>query len=412
MAGFQVLTVSQLCRYVKAVLEEQKPLGDLMVKGELGNLSYRQSSGHLYFSIRDSGAVVRCVMFSRYVQNLRELPEDGATVLVRGSAGLYERDGAFQVMAYDLQPLGAGSGKKDLEALLRRLREEGLFDQGSKRPMPPFPHTIGIITSREGAALQDIIRAFRRRGYGGRLVLYHAAVQGEGAPESLRRALSALEEEGECQAVIIARGGGSQEDLAAFNDEALARMVYQCPVPVVSAVGHEVDYTVLDLVADARASTPTGAAELLSPDREDLRRRVRQLREAVASRAGEQVERRKRRLARSQELLRAKSPRSQVEKNRQKLDYLVRLLKDAEEKKLRSLRERTVRLFCQLEGLSPGAVLRRGYSIAMAEGRAVSSVEGLFPGQELTTIFSDGEVVSTIRLCRRNEENHGEEAEH
>ncbi len=409
MAGFQVLTVSQLCRFVKLLLEEQKQLGDVMVKGELGNLSYRQSSGHLYFSIRDGGAVVRCVMFSRYVQNLRELPEEGSSVLVRGAAGLYERDGAFQLVAYDLQPLGAGSGKKNLENLLSRLRDEGLLDESHKRPMPAFPTTIGIITSREGAALQDIIRAFRRRGYGGRLVLYHAAVQGEGAPASLLRALDALEAEGECQAVIIARGGGSQEDLAAFNDEALARAVYACPVPVVSAVGHEVDYSVLDLVADARAATPTAAAELLAPDMEGLRKQVQQMRETLIFQAREKVWRRKQRMFHDRQLLSAKSPQNRVEKNRQKLEYLVRLLKDAQQEKIRFLRERTLRLLCQLEDLNPASVMRRGYSVTMSKGRVVASVEELSPGQELTTIFPDGEVISTVRSYHKSEENYGTE---
>ena len=170
MAGFQVLTVSQLCRYVKSLLEEQRQLEDVMVKGEVSNLSFKQMSGHLYFSIRDEGGLVRCVMFSRYVQNLPEIPENGAFVLVRGAATLYERDGAFQLMVYDIQPLGAGQGKQDMDALKRRLQGEGLFDPARKRPLPAFPDAIGVITSREGAALQDIIRSFRRRGYGGRQI--------------------------------------------------------------------------------------------------------------------------------------------------------------------------------------------------------------------------------------------------
>ena len=409
MPGFQVLTVSQLCRYVKAVLEEQKPLSDLMVKGELGDLSYRQSSGHLYFSIRDGGAVVRCVMFSRYVQNLRQLPEEGAAVLVRGSAGLYERDGAFQLVANDLQPLGAGSGRLAMEALVRRLEAEGLLDEKRKRPLPLLPEAIGVVTSREGAALQDILRAFRRRGYWGKLIFCHAAVQGPGAPDSLCRALSSLMEEGECQAVLIARGGGSREDLAAFNDEGLARLAARCPVPVVSAVGHEVDYTLLDLVADARASTPTGAAELLVPDREALLGRVEGLRREAVRLARGRVEEERRRLGGAIALLSARSPKSRVEKNRQKLEYLVRLLRGAEEERLRSLRGRALSLLFRLEGLNPASVLRRGYSIAMAGGRVVSSAGELSPGDELTTVFADGRVVSTVRLCPGGEEKDGKE---
>lgn len=411
MAGFQVLTVSQLCRYVKSLLEEQRPLGDVMVKGEVSNLSYKQMSGHLYFSIRDEGGLVRCVMFSRYVQNLREIPENGAFVLVRGAATLYERDGVFQLVVYDIQPLGAGQGKKDMDALKRRLQGEGLFDPAHKRALPPFPDTIGVITSREGAAVQDIIRSFRRRGYGGRLILYPCLVQGAGAPASVLRALEAMEEEGLCQAAVIARGGGSSEDLSAFNDEDLARKVYRCGVPVVSAVGHEVDFTILDLVADARAATPTAAAELLALDRDALAQRVLTLRGAIAARAGEQVQRQRLRLFQDMRLLSAKSPGERVKKNRQRLDYLVRLLMDAQRQKTRDLRGRTLSLLRQLELLNPAAVMRKGWSIATAGGKVLTTVAGVTEGQELTTILADGEVISTVRSYRRKEEGYGEESD-
>lgn len=412
MAGFRVLTVSQLCRYVKSLLEEQRVLEDVMVKGEVSNLAYKQMSGHLYFSIRDDGGLIRCVMFSRYVQNLRDLPENGAMVLVRGAATLYERDGVFQIVVYDIQPLGAGQGKQDMDALKRRLQQEGLFLPEHKLPLPPFPDTIGILTSREGAALQDIIRSFRRRGYGGKLILYPCLVQGAGAPASVLRALEAMEKEGLCQAAVVARGGGSSEDLSAFNDEALAYGVYRCGVPVVSAVGHEIDVSILDLVADARAATPTAAAELLVPDREALAQRVEKLREAVAARAKEQVRRQKLRLFQDMRLLSAKSPGESVKKNRQKHDYLVRLLLDTQRQKTRALRERTLSLLRQLELLNPAAVLRKGWSIATVEGKVLTTVEDVREGQELTTILADGEVVSTVRLYRRNEGRYGEESHH
>lgn len=404
MAGFRVLTVSQLCRYVKSLLEEQRVLGDVMVKGEVSNLAYRQMSGHLYFSIRDEGGLIRCVMFSRYVQNLQDFPENGALVLVRGAATLYERDGAFQIIVYDIQPLGAGQGKQDMDALKRRLQEEGLFSPEHKLPLPPFPDAIGVITSREGAAFQDIIRAFRRRGYGGKLILYPCLVQGEAAPDSVLRALRAMEGEGICQAAVIARGGGSSEDLSAFNDEELAYGVFQCGVPVVSAVGHEVDVSILDLVADARAATPTAAAELLAPDRESLARQVAQYRESIAARAGEQVRRQKLRLFQDMRLLSARSPGERVKKNRQRLDYLVRLLVDAQRQRTRVLREHTLSLLRQLELLNPAAIMRKGWSIATLEGKVLTSVAEVLEGQELTTILADGEVVSTIRsYCKKED---------
>lgn len=402
--GFRVLTVSQLCRYVRSLLEEQKTLEDIMVKGEVSNLTLHRATGHLYFSIRDDGGLVKCVMFSSYVQRLQELPEEGDAVIVRGMATLYEQSGSFQLKVYDVQPLGEGQGRRDLEALKQRLYREGLFRQERKRPLPPFPAAVGVITSREGAALQDIVKAFRRRGYGCRLIHYPCTVQGASAPASVCRALRAMEEEGLCQAAVIARGGGSNEDLSAFNDEALAYQVCRCPVPVVSAVGHEVDYSILDLVADARAATPTAAGELLCPDREALLEQLRRLREAVATAAEGQLRRREQRLEQSIRLLSARSPRQRVEKNRQRLEYLVRLLWDAEKGKLSALEGQTLHLLRQLELLNPAAVMRKGWSIALREGKTVTTVEGLAPGQELTTLLADGEVVSTIRVCRRKEE--------
>ena len=414
MAGFRVLTVSQLCRYVKSLLEEQGTLGDVMVKGEVSNLSFRQASGHLYFSIRDDGgergggALIRCVMFSRYVQTLQELPENGALVLVRGAATLYERDGVFQLVVYDVQPLGEGQGKQGLDELKRRLQKEGMVLPEHKKPLPSFPDTIGVITSREGAAFQDIIRAFRRRGYGGKLILYPCLVQGAGAPASVLRALKSMEQEGLCQTAVIARGGGSSEDLSAFNDEALAYGVYRCGVPVVSAVGHEIVVSILDLVADARAATPTAAAELLVPDRADLVRRVVTSREAISAGAREQVRRQKLRLSQDMRLLSARSPRERVKRNRQKLEYLIKSLLDAQRQKTRSLRGRTLSLLRQLELVNPAAVMRKGWSVATAEGQVLTTVNDVTEGQRLTTILADGEVVSTVSAIRRKEEKYGE----
>lgn len=412
MAAFRVLTVSQLCRYVKSLLEEQGTLSDVMVKGEVSNLSFRQSSGHLYFSIRDESGLVRCVMFSRYVQTLRELPENGMLVLVRGSATLYERDGAFQLVVYDVQPLGEGQGKQGLDDLKRRLLEEGLFLPEHKKPLPSFPDTIGVITSREGAALQDIIRSFRRRGYGGKLILYPCLVQGTGAPASVIEAIKTMEGEGLCQAAVIARGGGSSEDLSAFNDEALAYGVFRCEVPIVSAVGHEIDVSILDLVADARAATPTAAAELLTPDRAALVQQVTNYREAILSGAREVVRRQKLRLFQDMRLLSASSPGERVKKNRQKHDYLVRLLLDAQRQRTRTLRERTFSLLRQLELVNPAAVMQKGWSIATVEGRTLTTVEKVKEGQRLTTVLSDGEVVSTVCSIQRKEEKYGEETHH
>ncbi len=396
MAYSTIVTVSQLCRYVKSLLEEQKNLTDLMVRGELSNVSYRSASGHLYFSLRDGDALIRCVMFSRYAQHLADLPEDGAMVVVRGNVSLYERDGAFQIIVYDLQELGAGKGKKSLEDLKRQLFQEGLFSPEAKRPLDPAPSAVGIITSPDGAALHDIVETFALRNPLVRLIVYPAVVQGLEAPRSILAALGALEREGACQTAIIARGGGSAEDLSAFNDEGLVRGVYACQVPVISAVGHEVDFTLLDYVADARAATPTAACALAAQDLGAVRKRLddyssrlgRLVQERIAALAGKNQ-----RLAR---LLLASSPQMELKKNRQKLEYLIKSLVDAQTDKIKDLEQQARHCLTQLELLNPAALMLRGYSITLREGQVVADTRGVAAGDRLVTLVSGGGIESTV----------------
>ncbi len=406
MSYSPMVTVSQLCRYVKSLLEEQKNLTDLMVRGEISNLSFRSASGHLYFSLREGESLVRCVMFSRYSQKLRELPRDGAAVVVRGTVSLYERDGAFEILVYDLQELGQGKGRKTLEELRQQLVREGLFSPEGKRPLDPAPKTVGIITSPDGAALHDLVQTFALRNPLVRLIVYPAVVQGPQAPRSILAALRTLEREGRCQTVIIARGGGSAEDLSAFNDEELVRGVYACRVPVISAVGHEVDFTLLDEVADARAATPTAACVLAVPDLSVVRRRVDdyalRLERILLNRMGA-LEEKNLHLRR---LLWAASPQTELKKNRQSLEYLLKSLIDAQNDKIRDLEGKLRHRITQLELLNPAALMLRGYSITMKDGRVVSSPGEVSVGDHLETILSHGRIQSVVTGLAEEEEKH------
>ena len=404
-----LISVAQLARYVKSLLEEQRQLKDLLVRGEICDLYYRSASGHLYFSLQEGDSQLRCVMFSRYAGQLRQWPQEGSAAVVRGTVTLYERDGSFQLIAYDIQTLGKGSQKETLEELKKRLYQEGLFDSARKKPLPPMPKTVGIITAPEGAALQDLISTFRRINPMVRLILYPATVQGDQAPRSVMRALDQMEAEGICESCVIARGGGSSDDLSAFNDEALARRAAACGVPLVSAVGHEVDYTILDFVADARAATPTAACQLMTGSvslvREEVLRRQQRIEETFRAKL-ELIRRRRERLAL---LLSQNSPRNELKKNRQTLEYLIKSMQDTQQRRMERLRDATLSVLARLELVNPAALLLRGYSITWQEDRLLRHASDVAPGQLLRTKLSDGEVFSAVTAVRLlpEEKNHG-----
>ena len=262
-----IYSVTRLNREVRAVLEGSFPM--LWVQGEISNLA-RPASGHLYFSLKDAGSQVRCAMFKGRNRLLRFQPENGQEVLARAGISLYEGRGEFQLLIDHMEPAGEGALQRAYEELRQRLNQEGLFDSARKQPVPRFPGTIGVITSPSGAAIRDILHVLARRYPAARVVIYPVRVQGEGSVDDILQALSTAQRRHEADVLIVARGGGSLEDLWSFNDERVARAVYACPIPVISGVGHEIDFTITDLVADLRAPTPSAAAELATPHQLDL----------------------------------------------------------------------------------------------------------------------------------------------
>lgn len=263
----QAVTVTQLNRYIKAKLSLDPKLSGLTVKGELSNFKCHQKSGHFYFTLKDEFCAVKAVMFRQNASRVRFAPEDGMKVIVTCSVQVYERDGVYQLYCEAMQPDGIGELYLAFEQRKEKLQKEGLFDPAHKRPLPRYPKRIGVVTSKTGAALQDILNILRRRYPIAEVVLFSALVQGEEAPASIVQGIRSAGKCSDLDVLIVGRGGGSMEDLWAFNDEAVAHAAYDSPVPVVSAVGHEVDFTILDFVADLRAPTPSAAAELCTPEK-------------------------------------------------------------------------------------------------------------------------------------------------
>lgn len=274
MAGFNILTVSQINSYLKSYIDENKKLSGIYIKGEITDFKTNFYSGHFYFSLKDESSEIRCVMFKSYSERIRFMPKDGMAVIVRCDLSVYQKSCSCQLYVYDIQPDGLGAKHLAFEQLKEKLEKEGLFDPSLKKNLPRYPEKIGVITSATGAAVQDIINVLTRRWPVAKIVLTPVSVQGEDSPKQLLAAVKKQDSEIKPDIIIIGRGGGSSEDLSAFNDEELARAIFSCKTPVISAVGHETDFSICDFVADMRAPTPSAAAELSSPDINSLRQTI------------------------------------------------------------------------------------------------------------------------------------------
>lgn len=412
-----VYTPSELNREVRLHLEAGFPR--LWIEGEISNLA-RPASGHLYFTLKDEKAQLRCALFRGNARSLTFRPDNGQLVQVRGRLGLYEPRGEFQLIADTLEVAGEGRLRAAFEALKRQLEQEGLFDAASKRPLPRSPRRIGVITSPSGAVIRDILQVLQRRWPLARVRLYPVPVQGAEAPPAIVRALEAADHQGWAEALILGRGGGSLEDLWAFNEEAVARAIHAVSMPVISAVGHETDVSISDFVADLRAPTPTAAAELLTPDRRELRRHFDgardQLRRRMAGRLqllSQRLDETAARLASQHPARRLKTQRAEVDalSRRQKVawtrfvaDQQRRLspLRDRLHSGLRTLlprrRERLAALARTLHAVSPLPTLERGYSVTLdtESGQTLRSVSDTAPGRQVTTRLLDGTLSATV----------------
>ncbi len=396
-----ILSVSQLTALIKAQLETAFP--DLWVEGELSNLRL-PASGHLYFTLKDEGAQVRAVLFRSAVRALRFTPKDGQQVLCRACLTVYEPRGEYEVVVEYLEPRGIGSLQLAFEELKARLAREGLFDPGRKRPLPALPRRIGLVTSPTGAAVRDFLKVLTRRFACVAVLIHPVPVQGTGAAEAIAGAIETLNRLGGAGApdaldvIVLARGGGSLEDLWAFNEEVVARAIAASAVPVVSAVGHETDYTIADFVADLRAPTPSAAAEMIIPSQVDLVQQIEGLRARLVQTQRHRVETWRARL--QQARLRLVDPRRRLELAARRLDDLAARLRTASLTLLDRQRQWMAHLASSLELLSPLAILARGYAIArrLPDRRILRSAAEARPGDRLGLRLHQGEV-----LCRVEE---------
>ena len=345
-----IWTVSRLTREARAVLEGSFPL--LWVEGEISNLS-QPASGHLYFSLKDPAAQVRCAMFRNKRLLLGFRPANGQQVLARVRVSLYEGRGDFQLVVEHLEPAGEGALRLEFERLKRKLAAEGLFDPASKRPLPAFPRQVGLITSPTGAAVRDLISVFGRRFPALPLVIYPAQVQGEGATAELLAMLALANRRAECDVLILARGGGSLEDLQAFNDETLARAIRASAIPVVTGIGHEIDFTLADLAADQRGATPSAAAELVSPSAPHLQQRLTALEMRLRQAQGRHLEGLRYRWQNASHRLHRQHPLAELERRQQRADDLERRLGDALRRRLEGLHRRRDQALSRLLHLNP-----------------------------------------------------------
>ncbi|HLF03038.1 MAG TPA: exodeoxyribonuclease VII large subunit [Anaerolineales bacterium] len=386
----QTWTVSALNRYIRAALETDYRLKDITVEGELSNVS-RPASGHLYFTLKDGSAQLKCVMWKPLAARLVYRPRDGDRVEAHGSISVYEAGGQYQLYADWIQAGGQGDLFRQFTALKAKLEAEGLFDPARKRPIPPRPHRVAIVTSPTAAALRDMLNVIRRRWPSLEILVCPTPVQGDDAPTQIVRAiLSAAELKPDM--IIVARGGGSIEDLWAFNDESVARAIAASPVPVISGVGHETDFTLADFAADLRAPTPSAAAELATPDRAELAADLSGLTDRLAEALNARLRERRWRLAERAAALRGLSPRAALANSRQRLDDLTIRTLTAIEHRLEIERGRAIGLAGRLDSLSPLAVLKRGYAVVTRAGTAevIRSASAVAPGDRLDVRVSEG----------------------
>lgn len=390
MSGREPLSVSELNARIKGLIESDPVLGSVYVRGELSNYKV-YPSGHHYFTLKDAESSLRCVMFRSAASKLRFRPESGMRVTAWGRVAVYPRDGAYQLYCEGLMPEGAGDLQVAYEQLKAKLADEGLFDPAHKKPIPRYPERIAVITSSAGAAVHDIIRVLRKRWPVAKVLLLPVRVQGVEAPPEIAGALRYANKYRVADVIITGRGGGSIEDLWAFNDERVARAIYASELPVISAVGHEPDVTIADFVADLRAATPSNAAELVAPDMSELRDTLR----SAAARLDQAVDRglSQRRAALTELSSRRvmQSPTGFIDQRRLELDSIRLRLDAAATGRLNRERQEFARLAAKLDALSPLKVLGRGYSIALdAEGRAVREAAQLKAGDKLDLRLSRG----------------------
>ena len=391
-----IIAVSQVNEYIKFLLDRDELLGNLCVRGEISNYKV-YPSGHHYFTLKDAEGALRCVMFRSSAQRLRFRPENGMQVIAYGRVTVFPRDGAYQLYCSALTADGAGDLYVAFEQLKEKLSKEGLFDPAHKRPLPKYPQTIALITSAAGAAIMDMLRILGKRYPLTKIKLLPVRVQGAEAPAEIAGAIRYANRYRVADLIITGRGGGSMEDLWAFNDERVARAIFDSEIPVISAVGHEPDVTISDYVADLRAATPRNAAELAVPDQQELRKKLSMMQASMEQSVQKTLKLSRQRLTGLAEKRALQSPLNYVEDRRVLLDFLSTRLHAAGQKMLHEKKQRFVRLTAALDAMSPLKVLSRGYSMVTDEaGTLVTSADTVEPGQRIHVSLRSGSLTAQV----------------
>ncbi len=390
-----ILTVSQLNRYMSFKIKEDTKLRGLLVKGEISGFTHHMRTGHFYFTLKDSTSSIKAVMFSSYAASLKFMPQSGMNVIVMGSLQVFERDGVYQLYVTDIQPDGIGAQYLAFEQLKEKLASEGLFEPVYKKPLPKFPKRVGIVTAKGGAALRDILNIIGRRYPFCEAIVFPCVVQGEYAVDSICEALEFADSSG-CDVIICGRGGGSPEDLFAFNSEKIARTVFAMNTPVISAVGHETDTTLIDFVSDLRAPTPSAAAELAVPDTASLSAAVDSYKNALDNAFATFIARKRHELMAIESELKNYAPSAALSAMREKLASneirLSEAMKSCIEKKKAVIGSRAA----ALDSLSPLKIMSRGYSLVYKENELIKSADELSEGDRITVRFADNEAGAVI----------------
>lgn len=391
-----VYTVADLTTYIREIVESNETLQDVRVTGEVSNMR-RAASGHWYFTIKDSNAQLKCVMWRSSAERQTFIPNDGDAIEARGRIGVYDAQGVYQLYAESVRPVGMGDLYQQFEALKAKLDAEGLFDPARKRPIPAFPRQIGVVTSPEAAAFQDIQNVLRRRFPLVEIVLSPSLVQGADAPPQIVKALDRLNQHTEVDVILLIRGGGSIEDLWAFNDERVARAVVASRIPVVTGVGHEVDFTIVDFVSDLRAPTPSAAAEIATPNIEDLRYTLRAQGDTLATLMDDKLFNLRGNVDSARRTLGHISPESRIRNLRQRVDDWNTRLINRQHTRLGLLRERLAAKTAALNAANPQSILARGYAIVYrSEDMERLSSAAVKPGVGITVQFQDGELKARV----------------
>ena len=396
-----VYSVTELNNYVKRILDNDENLKNVFVTGEISNFK-NHYSGHMYMTIKDEGGAIKSVMFSSYASRLKFVPENGMKVIIFGSVSLYNKDGSYQLYITDMQPDGVGALNLAFEQLKEKLSKEGLFNIEFKKAIPQFPKKIGVMTAPDGAAVRDIFSILKRRYPVAEIVFCPVAVQGETAAPSIAKAINLFNEKNAADVLIVGRGGGSLEDLWAFNEEIVARAIFESKIPVISAVGHETDFTIADFVADLRAPTPSAAAELAVPDIFELKAELLGLKQHLSVLMRNLLLSEREKITNFEKQVTLLSPVNKIQNSRQELSNAYEKIVNSMNLRLNDEKNKLSVLSGKLNALSPLAVLSRGYSITYNNKKSVMSVNDIKVNDNIKVKVTDGEILATVTDVKGN----------